>query len=97
MEHCCKDMDFHLKAEEIYLDYYPYDRTYFIPYKRKFGGGIQTIQYCPWCGKKLPKSLRDELFETLEKECDLDINFLEFKKKAPKEFQTDEWWKKRGL
>jgi hypothetical protein len=27
---------------------------------------IQTIEYCPWCGARLPSSLRDEYFERLE-------------------------------
>ena len=88
-------MDFHLKTGEIYINYCPQRRTYYIPYKKKFGGGWQILKYCPWCGKKLPKSLSEEFFGILEKEFNLDT--LYEMKKAPKEFQSDEWWKKRGL
>lgn len=97
MKHCCQDMDMHLESNEIYLSYCPIDRTYYIPYKKKMGGGYQVLLYCPWCGKHLPKELRNELFDILEQEYNLDISFLEIKKKAPKEFQSDEWWRKRGL
>jgi len=41
---------------------------------REFGirvldGGSSNIEllYCPWCGQKLPTSLRDRWFEELEK------------------------------
>jgi len=59
---------------------------------------VQGIDYCPWCSKKLPKSLRDEWFETLEKEYNLDDpDSKDQEKLVPAEFKTDEWWKKRGL
>ena len=50
-----------------------------------------SISYCPWCGTKLPDSKRDLWFATLEEmgfddPCEQDI---------PKEFETDEWLKKR--
>jgi hypothetical protein len=50
-----------------------------------------------FCGKKLPLSLRDEWFEILEKEYGLENPYEEDRKKVPKEFWTDEWWKNRGL
>ncbi len=31
------------------------------------GESFIGIQYCPWCGKKLPDSKREEWFEQLEK------------------------------
>jgi len=47
--------------------------------------------------KKLPKSLRKKWINTLKKEYNIkgpeDIDKLPF----PTEFNTDEWWKKRGL
>jgi hypothetical protein len=59
---------------------------------------LQGIMYCPWCSKKLPERLRDKWFETLEKEYNLDDPCREEQEKwIPKEFETDEWWKKRGL
>lgn len=67
---------------------------------REFGisaldGGTSyiLIEFCPWCGSRLPKKLRDQWFDNLEK---LGIDDPE-DQKVPKEFQTEEWWIKRGL
>ena len=27
------------------------------------GSSISVIHYCPWCGEKLPKSVRDQYFD----------------------------------
>ena len=97
MQHCCKEMTSAIEDAEIYIGYSPIDRSYWIPYKKRYGGGVHLLCYCPWCSKKLPKELRDELFDILEAEYGLDITFLELKEKAPKEFHSDEWWVKRGL
>ena len=48
------------------------------------------IQYCPWCGRELPKSCRDEWFERLEK-LGFDSPFEDFDK-LPLEFKGSEWW-----
>ena len=48
------------------------------------------IQYCPWCGKKLPKSKRDEWFDTLEKRGYEDP----YVEDIPPEFKTSEWYEK---
>ena len=56
------------------------------------------INYCPFCGKKLPKWLDPE--DWILKEYGED--YLRYtsdpkRKEPPAEFKTDEWWKKRGL
>ena len=48
------------------------------------------IQFCPWCGKKLPQGRRDEWFECLEK-LGFDSPFEDFDK-IPSKFKTSEWW-----
>jgi hypothetical protein len=57
------------------------------------------ICYCPWCGKRLPEPLGGKIEEILEKEYHLKEPWSSDKKTKliPPEFQTDEWWKKRGL
>jgi hypothetical protein len=58
----------------------------------------QGVDYCPWCGTKLPESLFDTRFDILEKEYGIDSPYDDKQKdKIPAEFLTDEWWKKRGL
>jgi hypothetical protein len=103
-EFCCEEMYSHLfrsdkKTSEIHFDYYPVFREYFIDYKKEYGEDIQLVRYCPWCGSKLPKRLRHEWFDTLEKEYKIETDIGEYKERTdiPQEFKSDEWWKKRGL
>ncbi len=54
------------------------------------GSSSMIIFFCPWCGNKLPSSLRDEWFDRLEAlgyddPGDQDI---------PKAFTTDAWYRK---
>lgn len=61
--------------------------------------GLYHLGFCPYCGAELHKDLIDEMELVLENEYDIklcDVN-LNDPKTLPKEFQTDEWWKKRGL
>jgi hypothetical protein len=51
------------------------------------GTGYITMNYCPWCGVKLPESKRDEWFSKLEA-----MNIDPTGKKVPKEFQSDAWY-----
>ena len=55
------------------------------------GESYIKIEYCPWCGKKLPESKRDLWFNELEK---LGIdNPLETD--IPDDFSSDKWWKNK--
>lgn len=97
--HCCWETDV---AVQDYPDnvspcsYNPKFRGYYLT--ARFGHGGEQIQYCPRCGKKYPKELSDEWFDILEQEYGLDNpNALDQRDRVPKEFWTDEWWKKRGL
>jgi len=97
--YCCFDMDSMLDKSEgqpIYkIGYYPHMREYFL---ESIEGYICSIEFCPWCGSQLPKSLCDEWFDTLENEYGLDLpDIPEQNKKITAEFKTDDWWKKRGL
>lgn len=101
---CCEEMYSHLfrsdkRTSEIHFDYYPVFREYFIDYKKEYGGGVQLIKFCPWCGSKLAKELREEFFNILEKEYKIETDIGEYRqrKDIPQEFKTDEWWKKRNL
>jgi hypothetical protein len=59
--------------------------------------GCMLMDFCMFCGKKLPTSLRDEWFDILEQEYGLERPISGDKKKVPKEFLSDEWWKNRNL
>jgi hypothetical protein len=57
--------------------------------------GFEPMDYCPFCGAKFPERLDEELSKILQRECGLE-SWKDYKK-APQEFHSDEWWKKRGL
>ncbi len=91
--YCCQAMKGYIESEDSLILYQPYFRVYAV----KVGNNIaQQIHFCPWCGKILPHDLSNSFFETVRKELGLDGNLSEIKN-LPTEFQTDEWWKKRGL
>lgn len=54
------------------------------------GTACCSINYCPWCGIKLPPSRRDQWFEALES---LGIDPSDTKK-IPPLYLTNQWFKK---
>lgn len=93
--HCCLTMDRGLEKYQNLLNYSPQYREYGIKVPKSTG--CMLIDYCMFCGKQLPISVRDEWYDILEKEYGLESPDEEDRKKVPKEFLTDEWWKARGL
>lgn len=93
--HCCLTMDEGLKSKGTILHYSKIFREYGVTIPKSTG--CMLMDYCMFCGKKLPASLRHEWFDLLEQEYGLEDPMDEDKKKVPKEFMTEEWWKKRGL
>ena len=58
-KHCCEEMKVHLDNGEAAINYIAKFREYGIKYLDG-GTSFQQILYCPWCGTKLPESLRDQ-------------------------------------
>lgn len=62
--------------------------------------GKQTLRYCPFCGARIP-NLCNKYLDVIEEELGEDAVpeswAPEDRKHLPLEFQTSEWWKKRGL
>ncbi len=73
------------------VEYNPVFREYFIRLNNR--SNIITLAYCPWCGGKLPVSLRENYFDTLEKEYQIETNLGEYKERSdiPPEFKNDKW------
>ena len=70
------------------VNYYPVFNEYgiIIPEDKS----IMTLKYCPWCGKKLPDSMRDKWFEELEK-----LGFNEpWDEDIPEKYRDDRWYNK---
>jgi hypothetical protein len=93
MSHCCEQMTIQLQDERVPVEYSPKYREYSLRISTTVEQGID---YCPWCGTKLPESLRDLWFETLEGimgEAIYDIAFDSNRfGEIPKKFQSEEWW-----
>ena len=87
-KHCCKQMEFLLQEGKVAFEYIARFREYSMDIR---GNDVvsQKMIYCPWCGKKLPDSLRDA--------CALEIESLGydgiFDESIPDKYQTDEWWR----
>ena len=63
---------------------------------KKYGSrDFDMMNYCPFCGAKLPQTLEKELTEILKNE--YGLNSWRDYKNAPTEFHSDEWWRKREL
>lgn len=65
MKHCCEELSEHISNEELGIVFWAKFREYGMRYLDG-GSSIQQIRYCPWCGQKLPGSLRDRWFDRIE-------------------------------
>jgi hypothetical protein len=55
------------------------------------GGSCKChIRFCPWCGARLPESLRDEWFAEMERR-----GIDPWEGEIPTEFQSAAWWAER--
>jgi|SRR5579871_3266704 len=93
--YCCRALDSQIQDKYCPIKYSKKWREYSV---RDFSStSLSLMMFCPNCGARLPFSLRDQWFDLLEQEYGLEDPMDEDKKKIPKEFTTDEWWKKREL
>lgn len=56
---CCEMMAENIASEDGIICYWEKFREYGIPV-RDGGSSMIRIRYCPWCGKPLPSSLRED-------------------------------------
>lgn len=95
-KHCCDAMTEMVTDKGSRIGFIPKYREYYV--ERNGTTSIHSLDYCPWCGAKLPESLREAWFDTLKNEYALDDPWdHEQEKLIPQEFNTNEWWKKRSL
>lgn len=86
--YCCELMACNIQNEDEIIVYIPKLREYGIPV-HDGGSSYMTINFCPWCGKPLPGSLRDVWFDELEK---LGIEDWD-DPRIPEKYKSDAWWK----
>lgn len=91
--YCCGALNYQIEDKYCPVNYNKKWREYSI---RDFSStSVSLMVFCPNCGTKLPSSLRDNWFDILEKEYGIDDPMEDDKKKVPKEFLSEEWWKLR--
>lgn len=90
---CCDSFKKSLDDEDIPLRYIPKYREFSIVILDG-GSSSQEIHFCPWCGKKLPKSLRDLWFDTVWDKLNLDGPE---DPRLPDEYKSEDWWIESGL
>ena len=101
-KHCCDTMeqkidpkcDIHENpwdCEDAMVVYEPEFDSY--AFMSRFDAGFMiSMHFCPWCGDK-KRDLSDQYYELLD-----EMGVKEYEAKyIPKEFQSDAWWKERGL
>ena len=100
---CCERMKLAVDDIDCPLDYTPKLREYGMSAPKSLLKENEvwvgySIDFCPYCGAKLPADLVHERMQILEKEYGIDdLYYEDQRKRMPQEFETDEWWKKRGL
>jgi hypothetical protein len=86
-KHCCELMDTMIASGEVAIRFVEKFREYGISYIDG-GTSYQIIEFCPWCGKKLPASLRQEWFDALE-----EMGLEPGDKNIPEKFLTSDWYR----
>ena len=84
---CCEAMARYIANESVAIEYECEFREYSIDEKNDVGTCIR-INYCPWCGIKLPESLRHEYVK--------ELNLLGYElldDDIPEKYKTDAWWR----
>ncbi len=101
-QHCCQKLRSWMESERFPLVYNPKYRSYTLTtpqyYRRDREPYPHSYQcdFCPYCGTKFPSDLGDLRYNILKNECGFEGGSDE-EKLIPKEFMTEEWWRKRGL
>lgn len=64
--HCCASMAAAFADQDVPVIFVPKFREYGI---QVFDGGtsFHALNFCPWCGTRLPSSLRDKWFDEMER------------------------------
>jgi hypothetical protein len=97
VSHCCEEMrqqaervcDQHLdrfECADCVIDYSPTFREYGLII-HDGGTSSYRISFCPWCGVRLPESLRNRWFEEMERR-----GIDPWEDEVPEEFQSAAWW-----
>ncbi|MGV3616456.1 MAG: DUF6980 family protein [Fimbriimonas sp.] len=83
-------------GDDILVEFDPPLREWGIQIPNSMGGGTVVFQHCPWCGVKLPNSLREVCYDELRAMSESGEDVPEWEDRPP-EYTTSRWWRERGL
>lgn len=86
--HSCQGMDGWLAEEDVPIGYDPKFREFYLDVPDT--GSYIVFNYCPWCGARLPISLREEWFDRIFA---LGLDGPE-DSRIPEDLRSDAWWAK---
>lgn len=97
--HLCEVMAASIADPRVPVEYRPQFREYVVLMVEPSGERVQHVQglfYCPWCGQALPSSLREQLFDELDRlsPSEIDDYFVALDE-APDQYRTGAWWQGR--
>ena len=100
-DHCCLDMAWFCSDPVESESQGSNPVVMYIASRREYrlhismNGNMATpIRFCPWCASELPPVLTDTWYQTLH---DMGFSDPGGDDDIPAEFESDQWWKQRGL
>jgi DNA-directed RNA polymerase subunit N (RpoN/RPB10) len=99
-KYCCDEMQCSIKSGNFSMGYRrQFAETYLV--SREGVNNYWMFDFCPFCGKNIAskaevfsKCVEDEFGINTESK---SFDYEKLDEYLPKEFESDEWWKKRGL
>ena len=93
--YCCQEwVDNWINDETVPVSYRP-DMRYYYLISDSRAASTQVLEYCFVCKHVFPENLMSQWTDIQEKEYGINEPF--FSDNNPKEFNSEEWWRKRGL
>lgn len=93
---CCERLEYATNSEELPVVYNAAFRTWGIEYRSGYGGGKLLLDYCPWCGERLPSRLTDVWFDRMDS-MGIDADLSMDNPAIPDEMRDERWWRSEGL
>lgn len=90
----CTDHRLMKRCPKAVILYDPQFDEYSIPDRNTSSLASTVISFCPWCGGKLPRSLRSQWFDELEK-LGYQDPWGKDRKRLPIRFRASTWWLER--
>lgn len=89
LENDCGEHADPFACPDVFVSYAPAFNEYGL-IVRDGGTSVVLISFCPWCGAKLPESLRDRWFDALEAE---GFDAPLFEDNLPEPYMSAAWWR----